>query len=171
MTSPTATIWETIGRPRGGSLQDVSQGRYGGPRARRRGPSRGEGQCVFLAGPRQRQDYALVDPRLHASATRAASKFSAATCPTLTERVYRLRRDQIGFVFQRFHLIRGLTACENVGVPLVLRGMQPRAVRQRAMTPPGSGRPDEKANVHWCNLSAGQCQRVALARALANDPN
>ena len=33
------------------------------------------------------------------------------------------RRDRIGFVFQRFHLIRGLTACENIGVPLVLRGM------------------------------------------------
>ena len=35
-----------------------------------------------------------------------------------------LRRERIGFVFQRFHLIRGLTAGENVGVPLMLRGIR-----------------------------------------------
>ena len=38
-----------------------------------------------------------------------------------------LRRDRIGFVFQQFHLIRGLTACENIGVPLVLAGCRRRS--------------------------------------------
>jgi putative ABC transport system ATP-binding protein len=80
------------------------------------------------------------------------------------------RRDKIGFVFQRFHLIRGLTACENIGVPLVLRGMHPRAVRQRALALLERIGLADKANSHAHNLSAGQCQRVALARALANDP-
>ena len=80
------------------------------------------------------------------------------------------RRDRIGFVFQRFHLIRGLTACENIGVPLVLRGMPPHAVRQRALTLLEMVGLADKANAHSHSLSAGQCQRVALARALANDP-
>jgi putative ABC transport system ATP-binding protein len=81
------------------------------------------------------------------------------------------RRDKIGFVFQRFHLIRGLTACENIGVPLVLRGLPPRAVRQRALALLEMVGLADKANSHAHNLSAGQCQRVALARALANDPD
>jgi putative ABC transport system ATP-binding protein len=80
------------------------------------------------------------------------------------------RRDRIGFVFQRFHLIRGLTACENIGVPLVLRGAPPKQVRQRALTLLEMVGLADKANAHSKSLSAGQCQRVALARALANDP-
>jgi len=80
------------------------------------------------------------------------------------------RRDRIGFVFQRFHLIRGLTACENIGVPLVLRGTPPKMVRQRASTLLEMVGLADKANAHSYSLSAGQCQRVALARALANDP-
>jgi putative ABC transport system ATP-binding protein len=82
-----------------------------------------------------------------------------------------LRRDRLGFVFQRFHLIRGLTACENVGVPLVLRGISTRVVQQRALTLLESVGLGGNANAHPQNLSAGQCQRVALARALANDPD
>lgn len=81
------------------------------------------------------------------------------------------RRDRLGFVFQRFHLIRGLTACENVGVPLVLRGMPPRTIRQRALALLEMVGLADKANAHSHNLSAGQCQRVALARALANNPD
>ena len=81
-----------------------------------------------------------------------------------------LRRDRIGFVFQRFHLIRGLTACENVGVPLVLRGMPSSKVRPRALDLLQTVDLAARANTHIKNLSAGQCQRVALARALANDP-
>jgi putative ABC transport system ATP-binding protein len=80
------------------------------------------------------------------------------------------RRDRIGFVFQRFHLIRGLTACENIGVPLVLRGVDPPLVRRRAMELLDMVGLADKAHAHSQNLSAGQCQRVALARALANDP-
>jgi putative ABC transport system ATP-binding protein len=80
------------------------------------------------------------------------------------------RRDRIGFVFQRFHLIRGLTACENIGVPLVLRGMPPDVIRQRALALLEMVGLADKANAYTQSLSAGQCQRVALARALANDP-
>src|SRR6185437_11079313 len=44
-----------------------------------------------------------------------------------------LRRERIGFVFQRFHLIRGLNAAENIVVPLTLGGVAPRPARQRAL--------------------------------------
>ncbi|MEU8353996.1 ABC transporter ATP-binding protein [Streptomyces sp. NPDC048845] len=82
----------------------------------------------------------------------------------------RLRRDSIGFVFQSYGLIPILTAAENVGVPLRLRGTDPREREERVtlllslvgLTDHAAQRPGE--------LSGGQCQRVAIARALANRP-
>lgn len=82
-----------------------------------------------------------------------------------------LRRDRIGFVFQRFHLIRGLTALNNVCVPLMLKGHSRKAASRRAMTLLEAVGLADKAHEHPGRLSAGQCQRVALARALAGDPD
>ncbi|HEX5442973.1 MAG TPA: ABC transporter ATP-binding protein [Pirellulales bacterium] len=82
-----------------------------------------------------------------------------------------LRRDRLGFVFQRFHLIRGLTAAQNVAVPLTLAGVAPQQARDRALDLLGAVGLAEKAQSHVGNLSTGQCQRVALARALAGDPD
>lgn len=81
-----------------------------------------------------------------------------------------LRRDRIGFVFQSFGLIPILTAAENVGVPMRLRGTEPREREERAglllslvgLADQAAQRPGE--------LSGGQQQRVAVARALANRP-
>jgi len=82
----------------------------------------------------------------------------------------RLRRDTVAFVFQTFGLIPVLTAAENVGVPLRLRGL-PVADRQRrvqlllqlvGLADHVAQRPTE--------LSGGQQQRVAIARALAASP-
>lgn len=81
-----------------------------------------------------------------------------------------LRRERIGFVFQRFHLIRGLTAAENVGVPLLLRGLAPRDVHARAAALLETVGLADKRHARTESLSTGQSQRVALARALANDP-
>ncbi|WP_256104746.1 ABC transporter ATP-binding protein [Streptomyces sp. ODS05-4] len=81
-----------------------------------------------------------------------------------------LRRDRIGFVFQSFGLIPILTAAENVGVPLRLRGADPRAREERVallLSLVGlGGHADQRPG----ELSGGQRQRVALARALANRP-
>jgi putative ABC transport system ATP-binding protein len=82
-----------------------------------------------------------------------------------------MRLERIGFVFQRFHLIRGLTASENVGVPLVLRGVEPRRARERSETLLEAVGLADKRKSCADKLSSGQCQRVALARALANDPD
>ena len=82
-----------------------------------------------------------------------------------------LRRQRLGFVFQRFHLIRGLTVIDNICVPLTLRGASPRAAQERAEALLDAVGLAHKANAHPRNLSAGQCQRVALARALVGDPD
>lgn len=81
-----------------------------------------------------------------------------------------LRRDRIGFVFQRFQLIRGLNAAQNASLPLVLRGDSPRAARSRALELLEAVGLADKVRSPIEKLSAGQCQRVALARALAAEP-
>ena len=131
------------------------------------------GQCVFLAGPSGSGKTTLLSIfgcMLSADEGRVEILGHDATNLNARECVA-WRRDRIGFVFQRFHLIRGLTACENVGVPLVLRGLAPRAVRRRATSLLEAVGLADKTSFHSHHLSAGQCQRVALARALANDPD
>ena len=83
----------------------------------------------------------------------------------------RLRLLHLGFVFQRFHLIRGLTVLENCCVPMTLAGLPVREARQRAHGLLNELGLAEKAKLHPHKLSTGQCQRVAIARALANDPD
>jgi len=82
-----------------------------------------------------------------------------------------VRNQEIGFVFQSFHLLPRLTVLENVMQPLVYRGM-PRAERKRlateALTQVGLGsRLGHRPN----QLSGGQRQRVAVARALVGKPS
>lgn len=82
----------------------------------------------------------------------------------------RIRREQIGFVFQTFNLIPYLSAMENVQVPLYLGGIATSEQQVRAaslLEQVGLGnRLDHKPS----ELSTGQQQRVALARTLANNP-
>jgi putative ABC transport system ATP-binding protein len=81
-----------------------------------------------------------------------------------------LRKDSIGFVFQFFALIPGLTAYENVDLPLLLAGEKKSKRRERAnelleavgLTERACHRPDQ--------MSGGEQQRVAIARALATRP-
>lgn len=81
-----------------------------------------------------------------------------------------IRREIIGIVFQAFHLVPGLTAEENIALPLMLRGDGGRTVSGRVdevlemvgMSPRRHHRPGE--------LSGGEQQRVAIARALAHRP-
>ena len=81
-----------------------------------------------------------------------------------------LRKGTIGFVFQFFALIPGLTAYENVELPLLLAGAKKAERRERAsellkavdLTDRARHRPDQ--------MSGGEQQRVAIARALATHP-
>ena len=82
-----------------------------------------------------------------------------------------LRRNHIGFVFQAFHLIPRLSAADNIGLPMVLAGVDPRERGTRVhevlesldLVERGHHRPDQ--------LSGGQRQRVAIGRAIVMKPD
>ncbi|MGN6473746.1 MAG: ABC transporter ATP-binding protein [Mycobacteriales bacterium] len=121
------------------------------------GPSgSGKSTLLHLAGGLDRPDsgQVLVDGQDVASLSAAA--------------LARLRRRQVGFVFQFFHLIPNLTVCENVALPLLLdgsRGNDDRVdelIERVGLTARARHLPGE--------LSGGEMQRAAIARALVNQP-
>jgi ABC-type lipoprotein export system ATPase subunit len=81
------------------------------------------------------------------------------------------RRQQVGFVFQSFHLVPNLTILENVMLPMEFSGIPLIEQRDRAhelLTEVGI--PENRHTNRPLKLSGGQQQRVAIARALANQP-
>ena len=82
-----------------------------------------------------------------------------------------IRSTKIGFVFQSFHLIPRLTAAENVEMPMVLSGLNPKerqekvdnALARVSLTDRSDHRPEQ--------LSGGQRQRVAIARSIVMQPD
>jgi putative ABC transport system ATP-binding protein len=82
----------------------------------------------------------------------------------------RMRRTDVGFVFQAFHLMEELTAIENVELSALLAGRSPRAARRRAEELLDQVGLADRARFLPSALSGGQRQRVAVARALTNEP-
>ncbi len=82
-----------------------------------------------------------------------------------------LRGKRVGFVFQFFNLLQGLSAIENVEIAMMLAGVSEREQRARAEKLLDLVGLAEKAGAKPGQLSGGQQQRVAIARALANDPD
>ncbi len=82
-----------------------------------------------------------------------------------------IRSTKIGFIFQSFHLIPRLTAAENVEMPMVLSGLNPKERREKvenalarvSLTDRSDHRPEQ--------LSGGQRQRVAIARSIVMEPD
>jgi len=79
----------------------------------------------------------------------------------------RLRREAIGFVFQRFNLLPTISAYRNVVLPLHLRGIQPDGQAAELIRRTGL---QELAHKKPAQLSMGQQQRFAIARALVGRP-
>src|SRR5262245_42699740 len=81
----------------------------------------------------------------------------------------RLRRRSIGFVFQDYNLLAGLTAAENVSMPLELDGVRSREARTLALTALAHLGVDDLADRFPDDLSGGERQRVAVARAIVGE--
>lgn len=80
----------------------------------------------------------------------------------------RLRAGRVGFVFQSFQLLPGLTALENVMLPLELAGDTQAASRAASML--AEVGLSERQKHHPLQLSGGEQQRVAIARAFVSEP-
>lgn len=103
--------------------------------------------------------------------TAGSYRFAGEETASLTDtQLARLRRHQIGFVFQFFHLVPRLTAAANVELPMIFAGIDPgervdrarQALEVVGLTPRAGHRPDQ--------LSGGEQQRVAIARAVVMNP-
>ncbi len=80
------------------------------------------------------------------------------------------RNKSIGFVFQAYHLIDGLRAVDNVGLPLGYAGVKGADRRKRAMEALERVGLGDRVRHYPSQLSGGQQQRVAVARAIVNRP-
>ena len=86
-------------------------------------------------------------------------------------RLAKVRRDHIGFIFQSFNLLPRLTALENVALPLAYKGVaHTKRLKQASAALERVGLSDREYYYPKA-LSGGQAQRVAIARALVNNPS
>ena len=82
-----------------------------------------------------------------------------------------VRREKIGFIFQRFHLFPDLSVRENLVLPLVPLGLSPGGRKKRAEKALERFGLLNRMESRVSELSGGEQQRVAVARALVNDPD
>jgi lipoprotein-releasing system ATP-binding protein len=82
----------------------------------------------------------------------------------------RIRRNEVGFVYQSHHLLPEFTALENVLLPQMIRGLKRREANKRAIELLSYLGLAERLTHRPAELSGGEQQRVAIARAVANAP-
>lgn len=97
--------------------------------------------------------------------------FSGETVSGLAEnQLARIRKNNIGFIFQDFHLIEELSVRENIELALLYHDVKPSERRRRADKVMNEVGIAHRANHRPTQLSGGQQQRVAVARALVSAP-
>jgi lipoprotein-releasing system ATP-binding protein len=94
----------------------------------------------------------------------------AATSELADSERTRIRRSDIGFIYQAHHLLPEFSALENVMLPQMIRGLKRREARARASELLGYLGLKERLVHRPSELSGGEQQRVAIARAVANAP-
>lgn len=87
------------------------------------------------------------------------------------DRMADIRNQKIGFVFQNAELLPGLSALENVALPLVYRGVKKTERIERAKAMLKRVGLEDRMEFKPNQLSGGQCQRVAIARAMVGGPS
>lgn len=129
-------------------------------------------ECVAIFGPSGSGKTTLL---LLASGLLKADggtvRFEGADLAGLSKReMLTYRRSQLGFVFQGFNLTAGLSALENVAIPLLLRGVSHREARSRSLAALEDVGLQRRSGHLPERLSGGEQQRVAIARALVGRP-
>lgn len=130
------------------------------------------GECLFLVGPSgcgKSTLLSLIGCLLDPDDGQVFIDGIDIASYTSDERA-RFRSEKIGFVFQQHHLIRSLSALDNVCLPLVLSGKLSAGSTRRASELLMAVGLQDKIDARPHELSMGQCQRVALARALVANP-
>jgi putative ABC transport system ATP-binding protein len=89
---------------------------------------------------------------------------------TTDDELARIRREELGFIFQTFNLIGRISVLKNVEVPMMLSGISREKRKDRAIKLLEAVGIAHRSNFSPQNISGGERQRVAIARALANDP-
>lgn len=130
------------------------------------------GECVYLVGPSGSGKTTLLSIigcvlRADEGIVRIMGQEIGNLTPAEAAEA---RLTQIGFIFQRFHLVRGLSALDNICLPLVLGGVSRNVARRRGCELLECVGLADKAHCEPRRLSVGQCQRIAIARALVADP-
>ncbi|KAF0145544.1 MAG: putative ABC transport system ATP-binding protein [Nitrospirae bacterium] len=82
-----------------------------------------------------------------------------------------VRRNTFGFIFQQFHLIKGISVCDNVMLPVLPTDIKPSELRQGAARILENLGMSERIDFPVQKLSGGEQQRAAIARALINNPD
>ncbi|HHX8656526.1 TPA: ABC transporter ATP-binding protein [Vibrio diabolicus] len=140
------------------ALREVSGEVFAGEMVALCGPS-GSGKSTLL------NVLGMLDTQYQGQVTFAGSPY-----PTEQRQAAKMRREKLGFVFQKFNLVPVMTALENVAYPLHLNGFSKAEQTELAtqmLEHVGLG---EFIHHMPDNLSGGQQQRVAIARALVHKP-
>ena len=82
-----------------------------------------------------------------------------------------VRRNTFGFIFQQFHLIKGISVCDNVMLPVSPVGIKPSKLRESAALILDNLGMSGRIDFPVQKLSGGEQQRTAIARALINNPD
>jgi putative ABC transport system ATP-binding protein len=89
---------------------------------------------------------------------------------TSDDELARIRREELGFIFQTFNLIGRISVLRNVEVPMILSEVSREKRKARALELLDAVGLGHRVDFNPPNISGGERQRVAIARALANDP-
>ncbi len=131
-----------------------------------------EGEFVSVMGPSGCGKSTLLNIiGLLDRPTSGTVKIDGVEASAMSDRsLARFRNNELGFVFQNFHLINSLNVIDNVEIPLLYRNTPAKRRRELAMKVLERVGLAHRINHYPSQLSGGQCQRVAIARAIVGNP-